>query len=481
MINPSPHQQAIWRYFSCGEKDLAVIARAGSGKTTTIVGGLQFLPPGRALLCAFNTEIKDELLKRVKQLGLRNVKVLSLHGLGLATLMRSPVYAGAELEERKGHRMASLAVGEPEDPAKRKQVTELVARVEKAASLVKSTVCMDREGLRALIETHNLDMEGLDTETLAAYVRKACQLAVDEKATYDFDDMIWLPCLFQLQPPQYDYVIVDEAQDMCLAQLRLAQRARRPGGRIVVVGDPCQAIYGWRGADADAIPRMIEELQADVLPLTISYRCPRAVVELAQAYVPDLEAAPDAPEGVVEEADFEALPDLVQPGDYVLSRSNAPLLRTCMMLLRHEIPAKVIGRDVSRIILGLLRRSKAKTVQGLLDWVDTQKQSEAVRLKDRPSALAAAIDALEVLEALTEDEPDLAGVQRRLDQLFLEERADQHRVVACSTVHKAKGKERNNVFLLRETFFRWPGDEEKNVYYVALTRAKARLVMVYGL
>lgn len=474
---PSKYQEAIWRHFSCAPNHLAVIARAGSGKTTTIIEGLQFLPGGRTLICAFNTEIRDELEARVKRKNYRQVKVLSLHGLGFAALKKSDKYREVPLDKDKGTKIIRAVLkGTPFE-----KEAEVRNRIDRAVGLVKSTLTLERAGSIKLISEFCLDTPELPPEKMAAVVADCCRQALIEDAHVDFDDMMWFPFMKDLPPPQYDHVIVDEAQDMCAAQLYLARAALKPGGKMILVGDPCQAIYSWRGADPEAIDRMTKELGADVLPLTVSYRCPREVVHHAQRYVQDLEAAPDAPDGEVEEVDFANLAKHARPGDYILSRANAPLAKACFQLMRAKVPARVIGRDLVQVLARLVKRSRAKTVPELLLWLDRFEKTELNRLADRESARRTLLDILDTIRNLAEGELDLDIVNRRIEQVFVEESADPSTFVACSTVHKAKGKERDRVFLLEETFLHWPGQEERNIHYVAITRAKQSLYLVRGL
>lgn len=474
---PSKYQEAIWRHFSASSNHLSVIARAGSGKTTTIIEGLQFLPSGRTLVCAFNTEIKDELEARVRRKGYRHVKVLSLHGLGFATLKKSPDYREVPLVKDKGAKIIRALLKDTpyaKDGAVR-------GRIERAVGLVKSTLTVERAQSIKLISDFSLDSPDLPPERIAELVAKACRQALTEDAHVDFDDMVWLPCMKNLEPPQYDYVIVDEAQDMAKSQLHLARRALRPGGKMVIVGDPRQCVYSWRGADPGAMDRMTQELGADVLPLTVSYRCPQVVVTRAQRYVPDLEAAESAPDGVWDEIQFDQLSEHARPGDFVLSRTNAPLAKACFRLLRAGVPARVVGRDLVQALAQLIRRSRAQSVPELLAWLDAFEQKELDRLAERPSARRTLVDILDTIRNLAEGELDITVLNRRIEQLFVDEAQDPSTFVACSTVHRAKGKERETVFLLEDTFCRWQGTEEENIHYVAITRAKTRLVSVRGL
>ena len=96
-----------------------------------------------------------------------------------------------------------------------------------------------------------------------------------------------------------DVIFVDEAQDISRARFALVRKFVAPGGYLHIIGDDRQAIYGFSGADTNAMNNMIEALGAEVFPLTVTFRCPKKVVALAQTIVPDYEVADEAPEGEV--------------------------------------------------------------------------------------------------------------------------------------------------------------------------------------
>jgi superfamily I DNA/RNA helicase len=102
----------------------------------------------------------------------------------------------------------------------------------------------------------------------------------------DFDDMLYLPLLHNVSFDKKNYIFIDEAQDTNGVQRELLKRMLAPGGngRLVAVGDPSQAIYGFRGADATAMQQMREEFAMTVMPLNVCYRCSKAVVEEARKY-----------------------------------------------------------------------------------------------------------------------------------------------------------------------------------------------------
>jgi superfamily I DNA/RNA helicase len=128
--------------------------------------------------------------------------------------------------------------------------------------------------------------EGWTVEVVADIAMKAMDYACEKDGTLDFDDMIFVPLRNGWVRAKYELVIIDEAQDMNASQLMLAMKVCKKGGRIAVVGDDRQAIYGFRGADSNSLDRLKGELVAHELGLTITYRCPKTVVAAAPGSCP---------------------------------------------------------------------------------------------------------------------------------------------------------------------------------------------------
>jgi DNA helicase-2/ATP-dependent DNA helicase PcrA len=254
--------------------------------------------------------------------------------------------------------------------------------------------------------------------------------------------------------------------------------ALRSTGRVIAVGDPAQSIYQFRGADSEAIPNIIEKLGAKTLPLSVTYRCPRKIVKLAQEIVPDIEAADNAEEGEVENILTADLLKLVKPGDFILSRTNAPLIKHCMALLKAGVPANIQGRDVGANLIYFIKKSKAKTINKFIEYVNEWREQEIKRLLFEKKDTIVVEDKSECLLNLCEGALSIKDLKDTIESLFND--VDDNKKVILSTTHKAKGLERDRVFMLVGTYRYGPGvvGEEANLYYVAVTRAKKSLYLV---
>jgi superfamily I DNA/RNA helicase len=510
----SEQQDAIFAHIEGSPANLIVEARAGTGKTTTIVEAvtrwLRANPGRTAVVCAFNKRIADELVRKFggllgcnmaqaayaleRELGAKGVVVKTLHAIGFAAVRR--FRDNLVIEDRKkadvprADALALAACGGRAPDAILKLVAKLHTLGRETAPLA------TRPGdLTAIMINHDLEPSeeweraGWPPERVEEAALSAMRRAAEVKSgdTIDYSDMIFLPCVHGWHAPLGDLVVVDEGQDMTVAQLMLAQGAIRRGGKAVVVGDPFQAIYGFRGADSGALGRLRRELDADKLGLTTTYRCGRAIVALARTLVPDFEAGPDNPEGVVDSVAVEKLVEEAAPGDFVLSRVNAPLVSLAMACLRAGKRARVAGKDIGKDLAETLRRLKARSVPDLMAKIDAWERKAIARQERRLEGGAAngkakaakakierVRDDAEMLRSLAEGADSVAHVLERAESLFSDDGLGDRGVVTFSSVHKSKGLEADRVFVLASTL-RDTNDEERNIAYVAITRAKQRL------
>ena len=405
---PSPQQVEIFDNLENGDGHTLIQARAGTGKTSTIVAGLSHIGRDEALLVAFNKSIATELKSRVSN---PRVEISTLHSYGLRQITRA--LGRVEIDADKSRKIVK----------RWEQDKEIVNAVTTLASRAKGELATDPDELDDLLDRVGIEVpvaEGQDENQVRAKIldltERLLATSRDEQGTIDFDDMIWYPNVFAMRLSTYERVFVDETQDLNASQLKLVLKAS--SNRICAVGDSFQAIYGFRGADSDAMGRLERKLDATVLGLTVTYRCPRKVVSLVKELVPDFEAAPDAPEGIVKTVTREQMLDGAREGDFVLSRANAPLLGVCFELLRRGRRANVSGRDVGSRLKGTIGRMRTENVTQLLQKVGAWRDKEIERLTklDRPTELIS--DTAECIFVLAEGCSSVEEIRQKIDSLF---------------------------------------------------------------
>jgi len=498
----STYQEAIFKNIAEGKGHTVVLARAGSGKTTTIMEGLKHVPPKKTvLMVAFNKKIADELSSRAPH----GVEVATLHSYGLRQIKSA--FGPVKIDQYKLDPLLKAKLGE--GPG----TFEIKRALQKTISLCKASLvgwmsvdpeegidpeddeyraCLDQ--IDKLVDDFSIDT-GMDLSKRSDFVKMVfdgLQDAYTMTSVLDFDDMIWFPIVHNLRVWQFDRVFIDETQDLNSAQIELALRACKKNGRILAVGDDRQAIYGFRGADKDAVNNVIERLHAKVMKLTVCYRCAESIVALAAQTVPDFEPAPGAIHGLIEDGvSEEAMRKKAAPGDFILSRANSPLISLCWQFIREGRPATIQGKDFGANLTGMIAKARkatvmredksipVRTVEDFLDWLDDWRVTESDRLRQKNRSTEAVDDKADCLIALCDGCRSLDEVVAKIEQLFGEADSDMKRIVLSST-HKAKGLERNRVFVLADTYRRRPDIEEANLWYVAVTRARAELYLVRG-
>jgi superfamily I DNA/RNA helicase len=483
MKNWSDYQVAIFNAVEnvhLDGRDLVVMARAGTGKTTTVTEAVirycRLNPTRKVLTCAFNVKNAKELQTRLNEAGLdwRSASAKTLNSVGYTTIKKA-WGKNVGVDAKKGRNSAKRACEIRLNLAN--QIDAPEGKVQKLATLAKITLSEpgNFEQMSELCRAYAVSGEEEEVAPLCALASDAMLISADDKSKVDFDDQLWFPHWFELTPWQHDLVVVDEAQDMNPSQLELARKSVKRNGRLVAVGDDRQAIYGWRAADSGFLARMVKELGAKTLLLPRTYRCGTSIVAEAKRLVPDYEADVSNPAGIVRDLPAAKLLNEVRRGDFVLCRANAPLLPICLELLRNRIPASIQGRDVMGQILGMVEKSKTETTDELLNWLDGHEERELAKLykQDADQSLIDALsDRCACLRALAPDAETTAELKERLDELFSD--VDDSSRVTLSTAHRAKGLERDRVFLLRDTFRE--GGQESNCLYVAITRARTELV-----
>jgi superfamily I DNA/RNA helicase len=338
----------------------------------------------------------------------------------------------------------------------------------------------DEFTLQEIKDHYNLYSECPD-DVLVDFVVAALKETVRQTNIIDYDDQLYFVVAFDLPVPQYSWIIVDEAQDLSHINRAMLRKFLATNGNLIAVGDDAQAIYGFRGADSTSLDTIIADFNADQLPLDTTYRCPKAVVEIAQKYVPEINCPDTAPEGTVEHHDKFEL-GAFNDDDLIVCRNTAPLITSAYRMIRHGHPVRVMGRDIGKGLTSLIKKiarkqfkymSMGEFEKKLGQWM--RKQVDIAKRRDQEDRIEAIQDKAESLFAIIagSNVDTLPEVCHIIDDLFQGDRGPKF-----ATVHKAKGLEANRVFILDADLMPskfakqpWQMQQEKNLIYVAVTRA----------
>lgn len=484
MPQPSKYQSAVIDWFKTGNGNALIEARAGSGKTSLLVMlAAEIDTDKRAVFLAFNKSIATELSNRLPD----HVDAATFHSVCLRaysqTRKRRPKVEGGKLQ-----RLYDALYGSDPDNI-RGAVLKLVGLAKASAMVPESSA----DDWAEIIAHHDVEFDTqTDEENGTQRAREMLAASNAELDIIDFDDMLYLCWLKNAPIHPYDYVMIDEAQDTNTVQRILLSRMLGRDGRLVAVGDSYQAIYGFRGADSGAMDAIKEEFNCRRLPLSISYRCPRAVIDAANAALGlgevVIEPREDAPEGSVTYSPRMSYGEF-SADDMIVCRNTAPVVALAYRLIGARVPCKVLGRDIGRGLVILIKKMRADGIDRLIDKLEEyeQREIEAAMKKRgaemRMQAITDRVDSIRVsIDALDENHRTVPELIRRIEELFSD---NGPRACTLSTVHKAKGMEAQRVFVLDSKLMPskyarqdWQREQERNLIYVAYTRALESLVFI---
>jgi superfamily I DNA/RNA helicase len=495
---PNKFQHAILEGLAFSTDNYVVSALAGSGKTSLIVQAANLLkamgvPGNDVLIMAFNVKIKEELNKRLPS----GYSAMNSHSLGLQICKQG--HPKARRDASKWYNLIKevvddMGVDRNEEYTTRRKIQALCSKV-----MLNYVDPSDVEAVAGIaVQYHIEDVDIPIIRAVAKSIRRAREI-FEKTGALDFDEMLYLPVVMGLQPPQVKYVFVDEAQDLNVLQQEIASRSCAPEGRMVIVGDAKQAIYHFAGADAASFEKFkTMRPNTKVMPLNICYRCPTSHLELARKLVPDIEARPGAPEGEITFGKKDDLALLAKAGDLVMSRTNAPLLGAYFGLIKSKIPAKVIGREIGKDLSNTL--DKIAQLEGfsysrMVTYIERYREIQAHHLQQQPKSEAKLEEMNDKMDCLSTcvinftECHSLETLKSSLEALFTDESSEDWRnSVALCSVHRAKGLEADNTFILNPEKMPliWEKQtpvefqQELNIKYVALTRALKKLTFISG-
>lgn len=465
----TPQQEAIWK------------AMAKGAKPTTVH------------FAAFNRAISRELEKKIP----RGTSCSTIHSLGFRLLKQGGHKASFE-ENKTGWLLEDLM--DLDIRQIRQKLKKFLGPFCKIIELSKNNL-ISYEDMNAkevydkldwLTSYFSVDLPEKYWDVTVELVPQVMRKAAERTDIIDHADMVWMPNVLGMGVKKFNLMVVDERQDLTLAQQDLVLRA---GQRFVLCGDENQAIYGFAGADVEACQRMNAKLTAtalgaEIMPLTMTRRCCRKVVELAQEIVPGLEALPDAPEGVVEFSEEDATGDLLRskvgPEDMVLCRTNAPLVSHAMGLIRTNRKANIQGRNIGDSLIDTIDELRACDVTDFRvklqeHYQETMERYYAMKYVS-DAAVVAFEDTIESLKVFCAGSETIGEMKQRINALFTD---DETEGVLLSSLHRAKGLERPGVHFIREDTVPHSmartdhaKKQEWNLRYVGITRAMTYLNMV---
>lgn len=511
----SSQQTAFLDFVEHGQGSCVLEAVAGAGKSTTIVEAA-IRAKGTSILICYNTAPARELQDKLTERGVdwKKARASTVHSAGVNAYKRT--FPNWKLDEHKVSKlveeMCQTTHDENGEPLRERGfldvrpyasvIVTLVSHAKNRAFGIMKEI-ENRAAWFDIIEHYDVlgELEAeerrfVDADRLIAAAIEALKRNNAITDSIDYDDMIYMPLIHKVRFFRHDNVFVDEAQDTNAARRAIVRALCTRGGRVFAVGDRCQAIYGFTGADADSLDLIKQDFNAIELPLSVSYRCPQDIVRFARSFgVEHIEPADSAPVGYVGEmklAGFLAdASTATLRRDAVLCRNTKPLVELALKLIKQGVACKVEGRDIGQGLIKLATKwSAVKTLSALSARLEEYKEREvskamAAKKETKAQSVADQVETLQVIIDRCRENGD-TRVQSAVDYITETFADDVNGILRLSTIHKAKGREWNRVYWLDRkgtcpSFYarqEWQQVQERNLMYVAATRAKAELIEV---
>lgn len=470
MFPPTEEQQLIIDAASTTSDNLLVAALAGAAKTSTLVLVAQALSTVPTLCLAFNKRIATEMQERLPP----NCTAKTLNGLG-HSVWQQTIGKRLTLKEDKVFTLVREAIQSYPKAAQGplfEALGDLVRAVKsgKTAGYVPDGHFPNAQRLIDDDEFFNWLDDEPDPQSWDL-IRAVSLESIKQglAGLIDFDDQILLPTIFPSSFPVFPLILVDEAQDLSALNHKMLRKLARK--RIIAVGDECQAIYGFRGAHENSMELLQETFAMRKLILSISFRCPQAVVKHAHWRAPHMRYPEWAKPGTITTLErwyHSDIPDNAA----ILCRNNAPLFRLALWLLKAGRYPQLIGNDIGKNLIKIMKKFGPLDLPIAQVFQEIDKWSAAKKAKSRsPGSID---DQAECMMIFCENAKELGDAIAYAEHLF-----NSQGPIALMTVHKAKGLEFNDVFILDKGLFRFDRNpQDRNVLYVAQTRAKNSLTYI---
>jgi DNA helicase II / ATP-dependent DNA helicase PcrA len=463
--SPTDEQLDILNAATLTRDNLMLNALAGTGKTSTLELIERAMKPIKPILyLVFNKKNADEATDRM----LSTTTVRTFNSLGHRIWAQSQSKNLRLNAKKSGDTLRELI---KEAPPKAQgelwdSYHEVIAGVAlaKALGYVPEGKYPNAKRLISQGQFHRMLEErpdDLTSDLIDAVLVRSIKASYD--GLIDYNDQIYMPALFGGTFPRFPLVLVDEYQDLSPVNHALLERLVK--NRLIGVGDPYQNIYGFRGAKAGGMSEATSHFKMQSLPLSISFRCPSAIVEHVHWRVPHFKWLNEGGEVHVPR---QLHADTLSDGITIICRNNAPLFSVAFKLLGMGRSVYVAGSDVGPKLIALMKKlgsgemTQAQTLSSIDDWLADKLEKES---KNAP-------DLAECMRIFAKQANSLGTAIVYAEHLF-----KQSGSIRLLTGHKAKGLEFDDVLHLEPSLLS-SSDQDKNLSYVISTRSKNKLTEI---
>lgn len=490
---PSKYQEKIFNFVVHGSGNAVIRAFAGSGKTATLIACMKLVPQKKkCLFLAFNKSVKEEIERKL--VGYTNCTVKTVHGLGYS-LLSGYTQNQTKVDEFKyltflKHNISAISTAQL---SQKKDIDEYCANIMQILEFSRMNLAQSKREVTNIATEYGIPHDNDEVDV----VLKLMKWGKSNIQTVDFTDLVWLPYELDITPKQnkYDWIFNDEAQDYSVAYVKLFNRCFKRGTRFVSCGDEFQSINQFAGASEEAFNTMINMPNTQVFDLPMSYRCDKAIIKEAKRFVPDIIARDNASIGLIK---YDSSLNEIKDGDLVLSRTNAALFKLYARLIKMGKGCYIKGNDDDKLkLVDIIQKysqgealGKNFECDGLFPRLYDNMITERNKLADNGLDILDAIntqkiqskyDTISSLVTLSVGCETVTDLVKKINTVY----SHSDNGICLSTIHKAKGLESDNVHIICRSVMpqkyaktKSEIQQEKNLIYVAITRAKHKLCYV---
>ncbi len=442
----------------------------------------------RTLFLAFNKSIQTEIQEKIESKGLNQGKALTVHSLGLSAIRKKY----PKLKVNKGKNYKLLKILEKENEHLFKSIKEWDKRLSMIYTL------MDMNDISRLfltddinvIEQHyainnnTIDRNSVIDELWDKLVKIRYDSYKESSIDIDFIDMIYLPVVDELEIPVYpSYLFIDECQDLNLLQHRFIEQFINQGTikKWVAVGDRYQSIYLFAGAYSKSFNLFLEKDNVIELPLDICYRCPKKIIDEANKVYNIMQYGKEE-EGSVVAGSVVAN---IEQNSMVICRNTRPLIALYFNLIKLGKHCYIKGDDILQSTIRFMKPYSKYTISSAIVEMNYTKMDLMDDTTDKGKIKLAKFEEnysnfIKLSENMCTQTDTVENLINHFKELF--NKKDNDAICLC-TIHKAKGLEADVVYFLNQELI--PSKyantleqlkQEENLRYVAITRAKKKLV-----
>jgi len=481
----SIYQYAIKEVSTNTNKNILVNAEPGSGKSFMAkIIALSQPPTTKIYVGAFGSEATKELASKIVK---SNILVKTFHSLTLAACKIA--FKGMKLDTTNQKYIGSFNNYVNENCTSKDDKNSVMALMGDVLKIIalKHNTCLSWSELKK----HNNMINCVEIDLVSGIGQVIFENCIKNTSIITFDETLYFCAMGQAKIEYFDLYIIDEAQDSNLSQIAILETMyKKHGSRSIFLGQPEQSIFGFRGSDHRAFETIGKIFDCQLMPLSISYRQPKIILDelINPMFNKSIESGSKLDGSINYTTDSKLFSgdNVIPDKSLILCRLNAPMVKPAFELLKRGVKCIIRGRDIGQNLSYIIQKIVSEysiADNNLPSFVESLQEYVNIRIAKmkNPIAIQELSDKKEMLESFAIECVSITSMYSKIDSLF----SDMEESIVFSSIHKAKGLESHNVYILYPDLM--PSKkavtdddliQEKNIEFVAYTRSLENITIV---